>query len=130
MKYLLDVNALVAWAHVNSEHHATFHAWAGRVGPANLWTCAHSELGFLRVSMQVFGFSRLLASDELARLKMHTGGFIEKAPSPLLPVWATTAAKTTDAYFTQLARENGMRFATFDTGIKDGVAEHIARFQR
>ena len=129
MKYLHAVHALVAWAHVNSEHHAAFHAWARRTGPANLWTCAHSELGFLRVSMQVFGMSRLLAADELARLKMHTGGFIAIASSPLLPAWATTAARTTDAYLTQLARENDMRLATFDTGIKDSIAEHIARVQ-
>ena len=84
MTYLLDVNALLAWEHGNSPHHAVFHAWARRVGRANLWTCAHTELGFLRVSMQVFGYSLAQAAAALAELKQHAGGFVEAAPSPRL----------------------------------------------
>lgn len=129
MRYLLDVNALVAWAHVNSEHHSAFHGWVKRAGAENLCTCAHSELGFLRVSMQVFGFSLPVAAAALARLKKHTGGFIAVAPPPQLAAWASTAAQTTDAYFVQIARENNLRLATFDPGIRDAVVEHIAAVQ-
>jgi predicted nucleic acid-binding protein len=129
VKYLLDINALIAWEHANSSHHADFHAWAKRAGRANLWTCAHTELGFLRVSMQVFGYSLSQAADALALLKERAGGFVEAAPSPRLPSWASTAVKTSDAYLTQVARENGMRLATFDTGIRDAVAELIGRAQ-
>ena len=125
MTYLLDVNALLAWEHGNSPHHAVFHTWARRVGRANLWTCAHTELGFLRVSMQVFGYSLAQATAALAELKQHAGGFVEAAPSPRLPAWASAAAKTSDAYLTQLARENKLRLATHDAGIKDGVVELI-----
>jgi hypothetical protein len=32
---------------------------------------------------------------------------------------------TSDAYLGQIARENGMRLATFDRGIKDTAAELI-----
>jgi len=39
-------------------------------------------------------------------------------------------ARTSDAYLTQIARENGMQLATFDTGIADAVAEPIGRAQR
>ena len=87
MKYLLDINALIAWEHANSSHHADFHAWAKRAGRANLWTCAHTELGFLRVSMQVFGYSLSQAADALALLKERAGGFVDVAPSPRLPSW-------------------------------------------
>ena len=125
MTYLLDVNTLLAWEHGNSPHHAAFHAWARRVGRANLRTCAHTELGFLRVSMQVFGYNLDQATVALTELKKHAGGFIDTAPSPRLPAWATTAAKTSDAYLTQIARENKLRLATLDSGIKDTVAELI-----
>ncbi|MCF7688764.1 MAG: hypothetical protein K9N01_10725 [Cephaloticoccus sp.] len=127
MKYLLDVNALLAWEHSDSSHHAVFHVWAKRVGRTNFWTCAHTELGFMRVSMQVFGYSLTQATGALSLLKNQTGGFIAVAPSPRLPRWATTGAKTSDAYLTQLARENGMRLATFDSGIKDAAAELIVQ---
>lgn len=126
MNYLLDVNALLAWEHGNSPHHAAFHAWARRVGRARLWTCAHTELGFLRVSMQVFGYSLAQATTALIELRKHTGGFVEAAPSPRLPAWAATAAKTSDAYLTQVARTNKLLLATHDTGLTDGVVELIS----
>ena len=125
MSYLLDLNALLAWEHGNSPHHAVFHAWARRVGRSNLWTCAHTELGFVRVSMQVFGYSLTQATEALAELKQHAGGFTEVAPSPRLPAWASSAANTSDAYLTQVARANKLRLATHDAGIKDGVVELI-----
>lgn len=125
MKYLLDVNALLAWEHGNSPQHGSFHAWAKVVGGENLWTCALSELGFLRVSMQVFGYSLHQASGALAVLKQNAGGFIEVAPTPRLPGWASSAARTSDGYLTQIARENKMQLATFDAGIKDGAVELI-----
>ena len=129
MKYLLDGIALLAWEHTATSHHTDFHAWARKAGRANLWTCAHTELGFLRVSMQVFGYSLPQATDALSWLKKHAGGFVAVAPSPHLPAWASTAAKTSDAYLTQVAQENGMRLATFDSGIKDAAAELIGRAQ-
>lgn len=125
MKYLLDINALLAWEHPNSPHHAGFHAWAARTPKAAFWTCAHTELGFLRVSMQVFGYSLQQAADALAAIRHHAEGYILAAPAPRLPTWASTAAKTSDAYLVQIARENGMRLATFDRGIKDTAAELI-----
>jgi len=130
LKYLLDTNALLAWEHANSPHHANFHAWAGKMDRADLWTCAHTELGFLRVSMQVFGYSLLQATEALGVLKKHARGFVDSAPSPRLAAWASTAAKTSDAYLTQVARENGMQLATFGSGIKDSAAHLIGRMHR
>jgi hypothetical protein len=76
--------------------------------------------------MQVFGYSLHQASVSLAVLKQNAGGFIEVAPSPRLPGWSISAARTSDGYLTQIARENKMRLATFDIGIKDTVAELIS----
>jgi predicted nucleic acid-binding protein len=121
----LDVNALLAWEHANSPHHRSFHKWAKAIGRENLWTCAHSELGFLRVSMQVFAYSLQQASEALAVLKQNAGGFVEIAPTPRMPRWVSSASRTSDGYLTQVAFENKMRLATFDTGIKDGAVELI-----
>ena len=125
MRYLLDVNALLAWEHGNSPYHGSFHAWAKEVGHENLWTCALSELGFLRVSMQVFGYDLRQASKALAVLKQNAGGFIERAPTPQLPGWASSASRTSDGYLTQVALENKMQLATFDSSIKDTAVELI-----
>lgn len=117
MKYLLDVNALLALRHRRSPHHSAFHAWAARTGLDNLLTCAHSELGFIRVSMQVFAYSLKEAQEALAEIKKRLGGFVADAPSPRLPDWAGTAARTSDAYLVQLAAQNGLMLATFDGNI-------------
>lgn len=117
MRYLLDVNALLACEHRGSPHHAAFHQWVAQVGFANVLTCAHSELGFIRISMQVFGYSLAEAQDALAVIKKKLGGFVTEAPSPKLSPWAKTAGRTSDAYLLQLAGENKLKLATFDGGI-------------
>ncbi len=130
MKHLLDVNALLAWEHRNSPHHAEFHRWSKRVGAASLWTCALAELGFLRVSMQVFGYTLPVATAALSSLKLHCGGYVEAAPSPRLAAWASTAARTSDAYLLQLAQANGMVLATCDAGIRDAAVVQINKAVR
>ena len=77
MKYLLDVNALLAWRHPAAQSHDVFHAWALRAGLGELATCAHSELGFLRISMQAFGYSKAEAEQAL-----EAGGVAER-PRPV-----------------------------------------------
>ena len=117
MKHLLDVNALIACEHQGSPHHAAFHAWARREGMANLATCCLTELGFIRVSMQVFGYSLPEAQTSLHAIKSSLGAYLADTPSPLLPAWASTPAKTTDGYLVQLAEAHGLNLATFDNGI-------------
>jgi predicted nucleic acid-binding protein len=122
---LLDVNAMLAWEHANSPHHAAFHGWVAQQDELELWTCALAELGFIRVSMQVFGYDKTSADQSLRRLKRATAGFVEEAPSPRLPAWAKSASKTTDAYLVQLARANDLKLATFDRGIRDAAVLQI-----
>ena len=117
MKYLLDVNALIAWRHPTAHGHARFHAWAAATGMGELATCAQVELGFLRVSMQNFRLTLAEAQAALGDIKRQAGGFIAEAPSPRLAGWATTAARTSAAYYVQVAAAAGLRLATFDTGI-------------
>lgn len=123
---LLDVNALIAWEHRGSPHHDRFHSWVKRVGSKTLWTCALAELGFIRVSMQVFGYSLAETMTALEEIRKHTGGFVDSAPSPELADWVTSPAHTSDAYLAQIARTNGLQLATLDAGIPDSVAELIS----
>lgn len=120
MKYLLDVNALMAWSHPGSHGHAQFHAWAKAEGYGELATCAITELGFLRVTMQRFGCSLSDAEKLLEAMRQRAGGFVA-CPPPKLPTWANTHGKTTDAYLIQIAAEAGLKLATFDAGITGAV---------
>jgi len=126
MTYLLDVNALIAWRHARSPHHQRFHAWAGRVGRKRLRTCALAELGFMRVSMQVFGYTLEQAQEAADRLRREAGGFVGTAPPPRLAAWATSPARTSDAYFVQIAAAHNLKLATFDEHIEDPAAVLIA----
>ena len=117
MKYLLDVNALIGWHHADSQQHQPFHTWADSVGRGNLHSCAHTELGFIRVSMQVFAYTLDQAQAALAATKAECGGFVAAAPSPHLAAWATSGSRTTDAYLAQLAAKHGLTLATFDRRI-------------
>jgi len=121
MKFLLDVNALLACEHPGSPHHNAFHVWVSRVGRSNLASCALVELGFLRVSLHVFGYSLAQGHDALTVLKKALGGFVSEAPPPRLPSWADTPARTTDGYLVQLAKSAGLELATFDRGIRGAV---------
>jgi predicted nucleic acid-binding protein len=126
MKYLLDVNVLLAWCHPASPHHARLHAWKARLKPSQLATCALSELGFIRVSAQGYGYTVKMAAEALAFIKCDIGQYIAECPPPALAAWAATAAKTTDAYLCQLAVAHKVQLATFDGGIKDPAAFLIA----
>jgi predicted nucleic acid-binding protein len=116
-KYLLDVNALVAWGQQRSPQHPIFHGWAKRQGFAGLSTCAHVELGFVRISMQVFGDSLEDAQTQLTAIKQEVGKFVIAAPSPKLAAWAKRPSLTSDAYLAQVATSAGLTLATFDTTV-------------
>ena len=121
MTYLLDVNALLGWAHPLSPHHPPFHRWKTSAGltPADFATCALTELGFVRVTMQAFHYTLPQAVTQLAALKSQAGLYLDRLPPPHFPPWAMTAAHTTDAYLCQLAAAHGCKLATFDHGIRD-----------
>lgn len=116
-KHLLDVNAMLAWRHTRAPQHEVFHKWAKREGFTQLATCAHAELGFIRISMQVFDCSLADTQIALAEIKRVAGAFVADAPSPKLAAWAARPSLTSDAYLVQVAATAGLSLATFDTGI-------------
>jgi predicted nucleic acid-binding protein len=117
MKFLLDVNALLALKHTRSSHHQICRTWMDKQGLKSMATCALTELGYIRISMAAYGVSLTDAQKDLVEIKLKLGGYVEKNPSPSLPAWSAHAARTTDAYLLQLAKSAGLELATFDAGI-------------
>ena len=124
MSWLLDVNALVALAHQGHADHSRLIRWfASLLGSeARLATCAVTEIGFVRVSIQA-GFERNAAGavETLEGLKQSSRVPFALLPDALgggrLPAWVSGPKRVTDGHLLELAREHGMGLATLDKSI-------------
>ena len=124
MKWLLDVNALIALAHQGHADHARVIRWfASLMGSgAGLATCAITELGFVRVSIQA-GFENNApdAAETLRGLKTSSRIPFELIPDALgaerLPSSVSGARQVTNGHLLELAKEFSMELATLDKGI-------------
>ena len=116
MKYLLDVNLLIAAIWSTHIDHPKADAWI--TGKA-LATCPISELGFLRISTHPKALNctmegaRTLLDDFLSK---HAVEFVS-SDLPALISRASKSDEVTDLYLADLASAKGMKLATLDTGI-------------
>jgi predicted nucleic acid-binding protein len=126
MKYLLDVNALIALGLFEHEFHGRVARWVHRLaakGTPALATCAITELGFVRVLAQApqYGFTVGQACQLLGRLKAAQRVSFTFIPDGLdishLPRWVKTAKQTTDGHLARLALAHKAVLATLDRGI-------------
>lgn len=128
MKYLLDVNALVALGHTLHMHHARAERWLKGVTPTAeaLGTCAITELGFVRVSVQT-GLQPDVAAavQALAKLKASSPVNVELWPDGVgadkLPRYVKRPADLTDGHLVELGRGHGAHLVTLDSKIPDAV---------
>jgi len=125
MNYLLDVNALVSMHHTHHPDHKTMHAWLAGHTPTQRYSCVICDLGFIRISMNIYNYTLDSAQNGLALVKRDVAGYIDTTPPPRLSRWVLSHKHTTHAYLCQLAAANGMKLATLDTAIKDPAAFHI-----
>lgn len=124
MRWLLDVNALIALAHQGHAEHPRMIRWfASLIGTkATLASCAITEIGFVRVSIQA-GFENNVpeAVETLEGLKASSRiPFVLLADAlgaARLPSCALAARQVTDGHLLELAKESSMRLATLDKGI-------------
>ena len=126
MKYLLDVNVLVALGFLQHEFPERVAGWvhtlASREIP-ELATCSITEVGFVRVLVQApqYGFTITHARTLLLRLK--TGNALkftfifDDHDVSHLPAWVKTAKQTTDGHLAQLAKAKSAMLATLDKRI-------------
>jgi uncharacterized protein len=126
MRYLLDVNSLLALGVFEHEFHQRVALWFDRISKhakPELATCSITELGFVRVlgQAQQYGFAVLQARDLLARLKaseLAAWTFIEDDQDVShLPKWVKTSKQTTDGHLVGLAKAHNSVLATLDRRI-------------
>jgi predicted nucleic acid-binding protein len=126
VKYLLDVNVLVAWGwsdHVDHERTAAWIAAARRRKATILLTSAIPELGFVRISVQRTGGRVTVkeASETLAGMVTALGArhvfLADDLAAGQFPEWCSSASRTTDAHLLKLAARHRAKLATLDTGI-------------
>lgn len=128
MKYLFDVNALVALGHTLHVHHARAEQWLkGIASTAEAFgTCAITELGFVRVSVQT-GLQPdvATAAQALAKLKASSPVKVELWSDDLgadrLPRYVKRPADLTDGHLVELGRVHGAKLATLDGKIPGAV---------
>ena len=128
LRFLLDVNVLIALAFPDHSFHQAAHAWFKRE-PNRLWaTCALTQGGFLRVAGRAMGGSRDCIRKALAGLE-------QDCRQPNHEYWAVDADlrdlsdphrgrliganQVADMQLLLLAHRHRGQLATFDTGIKE-----------
>ncbi len=123
MRYLLDVNALVALGFLEHQFHNRVANWINDLiskGVAEVASCSITELGFIRVLAQApqYDVSVEQARILLTRLKIKkTLKFIfvvDDQEVSKLPAWVKTAKQTTDGHLVQVAKAHGAVLATLD----------------
>lgn len=126
MRYLLDVNSLLALVVLEHEFHARVASWVKRLsadGTPEFATCSITELGFVRVlgQAQQYGSSVTQARELLLKVKASDGmrwKFIsDDRDISHLPKWVRTPKQTTDGHLAGLARANEAILATLDRRI-------------
>ena len=126
MKYLLDVNGLVALGFLQHEFHERVARWvhilASR-GVPELATCSITELGFVRVLAQAPQYGFTIAHARTLLLRLKTGNSLKFTFIPddhdvsHIPAWVKTAKQTTDGHLAQLAKAKSAILATLDERI-------------
>lgn len=126
MRYLLDVNSLLALVLLEHEFHERVASWLERLaasGVPELATCAITELGFVRVlgQAQQYGSSVTQAREFLLKMKKSDGirwVFIpDDRDISYLPRWVRTPKQTTDGHLAELADAHEAVLATLDRRI-------------
>jgi predicted nucleic acid-binding protein len=125
MRYLLDVNTLVALGFAQHEFHDRIASWLKSRQFPPLATCSITELGFIRVLAQApaYGFTIAQARSLLLRLKEADVARFTFIPDDHdvshLPTWVKTPKQTTDGHLVKLASANGSVLATLDGKIPE-----------
>jgi uncharacterized protein len=126
MKYLLDVNSLLALAVLDHEFHGRVATWIASLatrGIPELATCSITELGFVRVlgQAQQYGSSVPQARNLLLELKnsnrVHCTFIPDDHDISHLPKWVKSPRQTTGGHLVQLAKANAAALATLDRRI-------------
>jgi uncharacterized protein len=127
VRYLLDVNVLLAMRYEAHVHHVRVARWLDdlrfiHAEVLHLATSPITELGFVRIASGPAGFAGDIneAQIDLERLVIRHGlAFIDdRLRAYPLPHWVRKSAQTTDGHLLQVAASHGLILATLDRGIR------------
>jgi uncharacterized protein len=136
VKYLLDVNTLLALAVSEHEFHTRVASWVAKLsakGTPEFATCSITELGFVRVlgQAQHYGSSVAQARELLLRLKnsdrVRWSFIADDRDVAHLPKWVRSPKQTTDGHLTGLAKAHGSVLATLDRRIPGAYIVPVSR---
>jgi predicted nucleic acid-binding protein len=122
MIYLLDVNALIAFALIDHTLHERVASWVRAMTP-EVATCSITELGFVRVVSQAsaYGYTVAHAREILMQLKrarsLATRFLADEYDISHLPAWVRSPKQVTDGHLSNLAHAYGAVLATLDQNI-------------
>jgi uncharacterized protein len=123
MRYLLDVNTLLALAVLEHEFHARVASWVERLRAKALpefATCSITELGFVRLlgQAQQYGSSVAQARELLMKVKssdrVRWFSIEDDHDIARLPTWVRTPKQTTDGHLAGLAKAHESILARLD----------------
>lgn len=128
MRYLLDVNVLLALAHTGHTLHTKAIAWYASIAKSatGFHTCSITELAFVRVSV-ITGLQPDVESAKHAFdvLKSSSKVRFELISDDLsvsqLPSFVKKPQSITDGHLSELAKKNSLRLVTLDRGIPNSV---------
>ncbi|MGA2249132.1 PIN domain-containing protein [Terracidiphilus sp.] len=123
MRYLLDVNALIALGIKDHAHHDRVSDWLLAQSGAAFLTCSITELGFIRIVAQVSGYNTDVEEAQLTLATLKAGSTLQfefiadNNDSSRLPAWVKMPSQTTDGHLLELAKTSGAVLATLDAQI-------------
>jgi uncharacterized protein len=126
VRYLLDVNALVALGVKQHEFHARTANWVRGLAPSKdleLLTCSITELGFVRIVAQVARYGLTLGQAQSLLIRVKAEGLARFAfisddqDISQLPAWVSTPGQVTDGHLVSLAKAHNSFLATLDAKI-------------
>lgn len=128
MRYLLDVNALIALAHTGHTFHAQARSWfiSAAATARGFHTCSITEIGFIRVSVAT-GLQPDIATAKQALGALKSSSKIrfelvsDDVSAAQLPGFVKKPQSVTDGHLFELARKNSMQLVTFDKGIPNAL---------
>lgn len=128
MRYLLDVNALIALGITRHEFRDRVRNWIASLsadGTPELATCSITEIGFVRIVPQIPDYNVTLeqAKTLLSMLKasqVYDFKFLVDGNAvSQLSHWVKLPKQTTDGHLANLAKANGCTLATLDENISE-----------
>lgn len=125
MKFLLDVNALLAAIWTTHPRHTTVQSW---LKGKSIVLCPISELGFVRISTGTRALNLPMDRVRTVLERFAKDKAADRIPDdlPALASRPRTSNQVTDYYLADLAAKHGLKLATFDLQIKHPSVEVIA----